>query len=420
MKTKLYLDKRAKEQLLSNSDNAEREYPVKIAINHKGSSAYISTGISLPESQWSAKQGKVIGSAGAARIDIALSEKKLAVDKAIEGLRLAGELHGASASQIKRLVEKKLELDSYGIDGGEVPVLVCFDKFIQTKTRRGTINVYKATVLKLQAFDAFTSSTTFRSITPSWLAGFDSFLAKTSPSANARGIYLRNIRTVFNYALGEGYTTAQYPFKRYKIKTSPTQDRSLTAEELRSLRDAPCNPALEKYRDLFFLSFFLCGMNLEDILQAREIKGGRIEVRRIKTGQPLSIKVEPEAMDIINKYRSASKDGLLAIGRGCDYINFRHRINDNLKHVGKVYNPSTKEWEGEALFPKLSFYWARYSWATIAAELDIPERTIGYALGHSTSKSVTSIYTRVDMKRKIDTANRAVIDYCFPKSEPKD
>ena len=60
-------------------------------------------------------------------------------------------------------------------------------------------------------------------------------------------------------------------------------------------------------------------------------------------------------------------------------------------------------------FPGLSIYWARHTWATIASELDIPKETIAKALGHGGS-SVTDIYIDFDM-RKVDEANRKVIDY---------
>ena len=410
MKTKFYLDKRGA-KFMEQHDSLE--FPVKISINHGGSSSYIATGISVQSSLWASKPspGRIIGGIKADRLNIILAEKKLKVDKILEELRISGELHGLSASEIKLKVEKKMEAESLGGQDSEYPVLVCFERFITTKTRRGTIEVYKSTMTKLRLYGNFIESMTFRSITPAWLSGFEAFLEKTSPSANARGIYLRCIRTVFNWAIAEGMTAAPYPFKRFKIRSEPTKDRSLTAEELRMLRDAPCNKAIEKYRDLFFLSFYLCGMNLEDIIETTEIKGGRIEKRRIKTGQPLSVKVEPEAMYIINKYKGTGR--IIDIGKGRSYKNFQHRLNRYLKRIGKVYNPHSKIWEGESLFPELSFYYARYSWATIAAELDVPERTIGAALGHSTSKSVTSIYTRVDMRKKIDAANRKVIDFCF-------
>jgi integrase len=55
-------------------------------------------------------------------------------------------------------------------------------------------------------------------------------------------------------------------------------------------------------------------------------------------------------------------------------------------------------------------YWARHSWATIAASLDIPDDTIALALGHAGANSTTSIYIERD-RRKIDAANRRVIDW---------
>lgn len=59
---------------------------------------------------------------------------------------------------------------------------------------------------------------------------------------------------------------------------------------------------------------------------------------------------------------------------------------------------------------KLTWYWARYSWATYAAELDIPKDTISEALGHSHGAKVTGIYIKYN-RDKVDAANRRVIDY---------
>ena len=65
-----------------------------------------------------------------------------------------------------------------------------------------------------------------------------------------------------------------------------------------------------------------------------------------------------------------------------------------------------------------SMYWARHSWATIAAELDIPKETIAAALGHS-SNTVTDIYINFD-RAKIDRANRQVLDYVLYNKKPQD
>lgn len=62
---------------------------------------------------------------------------------------------------------------------------------------------------------------------------------------------------------------------------------------------------MEKYRDLFMLGFYLIGINLSDLLElpADCIKRGRIQYKRNKTGRLYDIKVEPEAMEIIKKYK---------------------------------------------------------------------------------------------------------------------
>ena len=61
------------------------------------------------------------------------------------------------------------------------------------------------------------------------------------------------------------------------------------------------------------------------------------------------------------------------------------------------------------LFPEITSYWARHSWATIAASLDIPKDTIAHALGHG-GNTVTDIYIDFD-QTKVDEANRKVLDW---------
>jgi integrase len=64
------------------------------------------------------------------------------------------------------------------------------------------------------------------------------------------------------------------------------------------------------------------------------------------------------------------------------------------------------------MFPSLTTYWARHSWATIAASLDVPDDTISLALGHSARNATTAMYIERDL-RKVDAANRRIIDYVF-------
>lgn len=64
----------------------------------------------------------------------------------------------------------------------------------------------------------------------------------------------------------------------------------------------------------------------------------------------------------------------------------------------------------ELHLPKISVYWARHSFATIAYEIGIPIDIIADCLGHKTVHKITNIYIRKDLS-KIDEANRKVINY---------
>ena len=407
MTTKLYLDIRGK----SPADE-QTEYPVKIAINHRGSSSYIATSVKVRRDQWNAKLGQIVEHPFKARLNLALAEKKLHIDKCIEELRSEGALHGATASGIKEAVERYYRTDNDGGGRDKVRVAEVLDKYARGKDKARTVESLWGTAQKVRAF---APDATFWDITPAWLADFDGWLARTNPSANSRAVHMRNVKTAFNWALGEGWTSAPYPFRRFKIKREPTADRSLTREELRQLFSAPVTPVQEKYRDILLLSFLMCGINLADLMALPAPRNGKVDFKRIKTGQPVGMSLQEEAARVAKKYKG--NYGLFVnFGEKCgNHKNLLHRINDQLKRIGQVYNPHTREWEGESLFPDLTYYSARVSWASLAADLDVPERTIGAALGHSTSKSVTSIYIRVDMRKKVDEANRKVIDAVFGK-----
>ena len=162
---------------------------------------------------------------------------------------------------------------------------------------------------------------------------------------------------------------------------------------------------------MFMLMFYMIGINAVDLFLSRPyaIANGRLEYTRAKTKRLYSIKVEAEASDLIEKYKG--KDFLINIMDGrANYVDFLHRMDKALKQIGPVQRQGRGGKKIRTpLFPELSQYWCRHTWATIAAELDIPKETIAAALGHG-GNSVTDIYINFDM-RKVDEANRRVIDY---------
>ena len=400
--TKLYLDTRG------IKDGSEA--PLKLSISHKGKTALISLGVKVTKSQWDSHTCKVIPHPNKAYINMYLARRKQDIDVQLLKLAESGIAIRLSTTEIKKLVLEELNPDS------ETPQKDLFAaRFLRfTESKKGRTNeIYHATYKRMLAYDNMLPSLSFENITKEWLTGFDAFMQRTSPSKNARNIHLRNIRAVFNEAIDDEITSF-YPFRKFKIRPVKTAKRSLPVEQLRLLFGLEVEDHARKYLDMFKLIFFLIGINIADLCRLKNIKNGRIEYYRAKTGRFYSIKVEPEAEEIIQKYQG--KGQLLDImDRYANYRDYAKRLNDNLHRIGHTEIGKQGKKTFHPLFPDITTYWARHSWATIAASLDIPKETIAAALGHG-GNTVTDIYIDFDM-RKVDAANRKVIDYVLQIGE---
>lgn len=391
---KFYLDKRRQKK--------DGTYPIKLNVFHN-KQIMIATQLSASEKEWNGNEYSVRAQNYKPRNIVARGIINKA-ETVIFTLEQQEKLKSTTDKALKKLIEDAI---SSKVENQKT-FLYYLDEFVSKKTNQGTKSIYTTTRNKIEEYD---SHCTFESMDKSWLENFEVWMAKTM-KVNAYAIHLRNIRSVFNYAIDEEYTTL-YPFRRFSIKKEETRKRSLTAEQLRLLRDYPCEEYQIRYRDMFMLMFYLIGVNAADLFNAKHsaLVNGRFEYKRAKTGKLYSIKVEPEAQAIIEKYKG--KDYLLNImDEYGNYKDFLHRMGIGLKQIGETERKGLGGKKSRnPLFPDLSSYWARHTWATVAAELDVPKEVIAHALGHSWANSTTTdIYIRFDMK-KVDEANRKVIDF---------
>ena len=403
--TRLFLDmRRAKEGEPS---------VLKVAIAHHKQTAYISLDVRLLPHQWDSNKAVVINHQDEKYLNIRILSLKLQIDRILLLLSDGRGLAQMTASQLRSQVEDELYPDKAEQKKREKEkansFAVRFLKYADSQ-KESTRRLYLQTLKRMKDYAGTKlERLTFEDVDKDWILGFDKFLAQTSPSRNARNIHLRNIRAVFNAAIDDEITVF-YPFRRLKIKNEATRKRNLKVEDLRNFFNCPCDAKAQKHLDMFKLMFMLIGINLVDLCNLKEIdNNGRINYHRAKTNRLYSIKVEPEALEIINKYRG--KNYLIDIlDRYKDYHDYTKRINLALKQIG----PYKRVGRGgkkttEPMFPDISTYWARHSWATIAASLDIPRDTIAHALGHG-NNTVTDIYIDFD-ERKVDEANRKVLDW---------
>lgn len=263
-------------------------------------------------------------------------------------------------------------------------------------TAERTKDLYMRTAQKVEQYD----KTATLNISHKWLDGLYDCMKRAGLKDNSISIHMRNIRAVFNWARREELTN-NYPFTKFKIINENTRKRNIDAETLRFiLTNDDIGENDVKYRDLFALSFYLIGINPVDLLNAKhsQIVNGRLEYRRRKTGKLYSVKIEPEAQVLLNKYKGSQN--LVSFAEGIDYRHFVVCCDRHLKHFCE----------------DLTIYYARHTWATIASDLDVSMDVISAALGHSNGYGVTNIYVDFNQK-KVDQANRRVIDYILGTGE---
>ena len=293
----------------------------------------------------------------------------------------------------------------------EKNILYYIDEFIQTKAKDSTKEIFLRTRKRIESFDDHAD---FDNIDRDWLERFQAHELLKGRMSGGIAIDLRNIRTVFNWAIDNELTT-NYPFRRYKIKQEKVAINNISVEQLREIRDCEVEEWQHIYRDLFLLTFYLCGINPVDLLTLKpsNVHNGRIRYKRAKTGHLYDIPVPPEAMEIIRRYRG--KEWLLCpLDAYSNYRDFCHHWNDALKKIGhkeivpdKVGRLRKVVWHPIA--EGMTVYTARYTFASIGAELEIPRETIALCLGHSWA-DVTDHYIAYGTKR-IDDAVRKIIDY---------
>ena len=400
---KLYLDTRA------NKGEPNKQSPLKIAIRKNNRTALISLKVFITPDQWDKSKCIIINHPNKSSLNNFLKNRYIQIENELMSLKLSGECRNLTAQEIKDAIVRRIN----NIDEEEKPTtfVESYKSSTENKTNKRTKEIYETTLKRMYEYDKYLDERTFEDISNEWLTSFNKFLSIKSPSVNARNIHFRNIRSVFNDAIDDNITSS-YPFRKFKLKNELTINRSLSTDALRELFSLNVRKVHKEYIDIFKLIFFLCGINIVDLLNLKKsnINNGRIEYIRAKTKKFYSIKIEPEASNIIEQYKG-SVYLLNILDRYKNYKDYLQHLNAALKKVG-IITGKTKNGVPimKPICEELSTYWARHSWATTASELDIPKETISAGLGHNIGSPITSIYIDFNIK-KVDEANRKIIDY---------
>lgn len=394
---------------------------ITLSLTKHGKTALIPVGVKIAPSLWDKKAHAVVKCPRKAYFDKAISDRYYAVQEMISKLSEEDEelMRRLTITEIKNIILERLD-GKERKNTEEGSFALGYKKFVETKHGR-TRQIYETTWKRICEFTDKAERLNFEDITVKWLNEFNEYMAERSPAQNARSIHLRDIRAVFNFAIDEEMTDL-YPFRKFKIKSTSTMKRSLSADDIRTIATMPLLPWQEEYRDVFMLIFYLIGINIVDLfgLTHENVQNGRIVYTRCKTKRIYSIKIEPEAQEILER-RKGTTHLIDVADRYKEYTNFTSRFNKALKTFGtwEVDEHHKQKVRYKPYWDFLSSYWARHSWATIAYnDCNIPVDVISQALGHSMGNRVTMVYINSDSK-KVDEVNRKVIDKVAPSQPPR-
>lgn len=312
---------------------------------------------------------------------------------------------------------------------------------LEGERRHGTAHVYRSVLRRVTDFEGGDDTLDFNGLTPLWLRAFQDYLLGRQLRWNTVSTYMRMLRAVYSRAVDDGlapwrprlfrgvYTGTKVTVKRAldeetfrrmsteaeeaaEVPRSSEHPGGSKASEGSELPDAPKVPKpLERARLLFLLLFMLRGIPFVDIAYMRrcDLRGNILTYRRRKTGAWLTVRVEPEAMDIIGRLRSRDDTSpyLFPFISRPGQDEYRQYCN-----ALRGFNRRLKELALRMGIEALSSYSARHSWATIANYRDYRPELISNAMGHS-SVRVTETYFRKHTDERIDEMNRGIISYVF-------
>lgn len=233
------------------------------------------------------------------------------------------------------------------------------------------------------------------SITPVTVSNFERFLRnKKKLNQTTTGMYLTRLRVLTNLCRKRYFVKQDInPFQDCVIPQPVERNIDISIEQFRKLKSYSGKSRIEKIaKDLWFLSFYLGGINLIDLLKIDFSVSDQIEYVRTKTkntkrgDKRIEISIPMEAKKIIDKY--VSKKGILNFDYNFSYENFNRYVGRTLRKIGK-----------EIGVKRLCYYSARKTFVQYGFELGIPLEVLEYTIGQS-MKQNRPIYNYIRIMRK--------------------
>ena len=344
---------------------------VEASLNQR--KIYFKTNIYIKPEHWDKRTSQVIGHPQANDLNSMLFEFVLY----LQGIELALWKRGvpATLSLLKDAMKKNRPIN--------ITFPIFAKEYVQHSDRRESTKENLFTTITV--LQEFRPGLDFKDITYTFLKDFEVYLREKGNGINTVAKHLRQLRTLVNEAINQGYIHADaYPFRKFKIKQEKGSHEFLTPDELKKLENLEVHDL--KLRHVLDAFLFCCyvGLRFSDFCQLTpsnfiRVNGKKwLHFKSIKTGielrLPLHLLFEGRALSILDKY---------------DITEFA-----NLGSNSEV-NKSLSVIIGMTRIKKhITYHTARHTCATLLIHQGVPITTVQRLLGH-TSVKTTEIYSEI-------------------------
>lgn len=224
-----------------------------------------------------------------------------------------------------------------------------------------------------------------KSIDKKFCSSFKDYLLK-KVSRNSAKVYFSIFKRILNH-LYEDEIINKNPANDISISAQETKREFLTLEELKKLKNTPCED--QGIRNAFLFSCHT-GLRLSDIrsLTFDQINEGYLVYRQQKTNSPERVKLSKNALKIIKEQKSKRENNIF-----------------NLRIISTIENVLLKWVKKAGIDKHITFHCARHTFATLCLTYDIDIYTVSKLLGHKDIKT-TQIYANLIDKKKDEAVDK--------------
>lgn len=385
--------------ILSAKVLSNGEHRIRIAMSHNGDTRYFMTRFVVPKDKC-IKNGVVVGVDNAPYINQKLRDMMNDIYRAFDEIEDAEYYTCAQIVDIINHRKNSVRVNTFKQAGEE---------WLSIQRKRCKENTIRLNEEAVNSFVEFTSDTyLLRNIDNKLLYDYRDYLANDKGYSDTTIAFrFQGLHSVIQYA--KDYKYVKYdtdPFKKFTLPKPVARKVALPVEALRAIRDMKSDSKeILAARDLFMLSFYLCGMNLVDMysMDLRKESVSFIRNKNQSRKDPNDItefEIQPEARALIEKY--TNKEGKLQFLNRKTFTSIKSLTDINMSKIKAQLN----------IEQRLIFYSARKTFSQIGNELMIKDSIIEYCLGDSVSspRRTLSFYIQVTPKMA-NSAIRKIFDF---------